>query len=155
MSLVENVSWLEEKDLEFRRGELVRAVAVLNPGGENLRGEALTEATGFGVTRFREGELVFSSAEGNLREVLTHLPLPRSSLPTPGVVDGPGPATLYASSWETPGQLLVLTDPTKKKPPPGFWLHLAVLGGVASLLGMIFLWRARQFISPSSSGPGR
>jgi len=129
---------------DFSRTEMVRVMAMLKEGGEVLGLEAIARATGFGVTRIRDGRLESTLEEGPLLSEVRGLPLPSSILPTTGVVGTSQLSFAFATVWEGPGQILILIPPSNEEPLRRIRLLLAGLGGAASLLGMAFLFRGRS-----------
>jgi len=129
---------------DFSRGEMVRVMAMLREGGEKLGHEAIAQATGFGVTRILNEEVESTLDEGPLLSEIRGLPFPPSSLPTTGVVSEEVASFAFATVREAPEQRLILTRPSTEEPLRRVRLLLAGLGGAASLLGMMFLFRGRS-----------
>ncbi len=129
---------------DFSRGEMVRIMAMLREGGEELGYEVIAQATGFGVTRILNEDVESTLDEGPLLSEVRELPLPPSSLPTTGVVSEELASFAFATVREAPGQRLILTRPSNEEPLRRVRLLLAGLGGAASLLGMMFLFRGRS-----------
>ena len=129
---------------DFSRGEMVRVMAMLREGGEKLGHEAIAQATGFGVTRIVNEEVESTLDEGPPLIEVRGLPLPPSSLPTTGVVSDELASFAFATVREGPEQRLILTRPSNEEPLRRVRLLLAGLGGAASLLGMMFLFRGRS-----------
>jgi len=143
LALSYQVSGREARD--FGQGEMVRALGILRDSGRELEAGELGDATGFGVSRFSEGRTLESTLDDQLLiQELAELPPPPPNLPTTGIVaDGPEALT-YASILEDPSTILVLTGHGYEKPLRLLWLLQAGLGGVASILGLIFVFSAAR-----------
>ena len=142
---------IKNRDTEFRKGEMVRVLAVLQEGDEDLPPEVLARAIDFDVTRL-SGDTARTTIknECHLRRTVG-LPLPTSSLPSTGTMDTDPIPTIFASALSTAAHRTILTGPKNRRDLRRSQLILAGLGGMASLLGLIFLVGGR---TKEKSGAG-
>ena len=130
---------------DFGQTEMVRALGLLRDAGSGSVVEEMGDATGFDVSRFSEGLPLESTLDDQLLiQELAKLPPPPPSLPAAGILAEGTEALSYASMLEDPGTILVLTGHGYEKPLRLLWLLQAGLGGVASILGLIFVFSAAR-----------
>jgi hypothetical protein len=79
-----------------------------------------------------------------LREELLALPLPPPTFPALGTIRDEGNETVYAHLRVASGGALLLTAPSTTEAQRGFTILLSVLGGVASLLSLGFLFHHKK-----------
>ena len=143
IGLVTGCFWIELRDTGFRQGEMVRLLAVLQEGEENLPPETLAQAIDFEVTRLSGDTVVSTIKEESLLRRTVGLPFPTSGLPSTGVEETDPVPIAFASALGTRADRIILTGPKNRGDLQRRRLVLAGLGGVASLLGLVFLFGGR------------
>ena len=139
---------LEAEAQELLRGDIVRVLALLKDGGSFLAPGELPETSGFHFLRKRSGEVVATTRPpGPTLTALLRLPLPPPAFPILGKVEAGNAAVVYGIFREGPGRGILLAAPDPAGKVNGFRLLLAGLGGVASILVLVFLLGSRP-------GPG-
>lgn len=128
---------------EAQESELVRTLALFADDGAGLRPEAVSEATGYGAYRFRGGFPGSGTGPDSIPSEVLALPTPGSSFPSAGLAGRGTGSFRFASFLKDSGHTLVLTATARGGALQSMRMALAVLGGVASLLGLIFLGSSR------------
>jgi len=143
----------------FGQVEMVRALGLLRDAESEPTVGEMGGATGFDVSRFSEGRALESTLDDQLLiQELAELPPPPPSLPATGMLNDGPEALTYASMLEDSGTVLVLTGHGYERPLRFLRLLQAGLGGVASILGLVFvlsvarLHRGREEMRRGKSG---
>jgi hypothetical protein len=145
VSLILSGQQLDRAVFDFDRLEMVRALGLLRDAGRSVELAEITGATGFGATRIRQDGGVGSSLEDEpLIRRLAGLPPPQPSGPSTGSIGREFSEVRYASMAESDDVVLILSAQTTEGSLRTGRLFQAVLGGVASLLGLLWVFSASR-----------